>query len=160
VAYGAKPFKLSVKADNKLTYKSSSSKIASVDKNGKVTIKGTGIAYITVKAGSDSVKITVKVSPKKPAMKSVGVSKGKKLTAKWVKDKRATGYQVQVSTDKKFKKNVKKSSNLKVSKTAYTFKKLKAGKRYYVRMRSYKKSGKTMLYSKWSSVKQSGKIKK
>lgn len=160
VAYGAKPFKLDVKADKKPAYKSSSSKIASVDKNGKVTIKGTGIAYITVKADSDSVKITIKVSPKKPAVKSVNVSKGKKLTVKWAKDKRSSGYQIQICTDKKFKKGVKSAGNLKASKTTVTFKKLKAGKKYYVRMRGYKKVGKTMLYSKWSSVKQSGKVKK
>ena len=69
----------------------------------------------------------------------------------------ASGYQVQVSTDKKFKKNVKSK---KLSKTAYTFKKLKTGKKYYVRIRSYKKSGKETLNSTWSKVKSGGKIKK
>ena len=81
--------------------------------------------------------------------------KGKKLTVKWAKDSKASGYQVQISTDPKFQKNVK-SKNL--SKTAYTFTKLKAGKKYYVRMRSYKKSGKEILYSAWSKTKVSIKI--
>ena len=62
---------------------------------------------------------------------------------KWAKDKMASGYQAQISTDKKFKKNVK-SKNL--ARTSYTFTKLNAGKKYYVRVRSYKKSGKEMLY--------------
>lgn len=31
----------------------------------------------------------------------------KKFTVQWKKDKKADGYQVQYSTDKKFKKNVK-----------------------------------------------------
>ena len=158
VAYGTKPFKINAASKSKLTFTSSKPKIVSVDKDtGKVTIKNTGVAIITIKAGKDSVKVTVKVSPKKQAVKSVNVSKGKKLTVKWAKDKTASGYQVQVSIDKKFKKGVK-SKNL--SKTSYTFTKLKAGKKYYVRMRSYKKSGKETLYSTWSKTKTSNKVKK
>ena len=158
VAYGTKPFKINAASKSKLTFTSSKPKIVSVNKNtGKVTIKNTGIAIITIKAGKDSVKVTVKVSPKKQAVKSVNVSKGKKLTVKWAKDKTASGYQVQVSTDRKFKKGVR-SKNL--SKTSYTFTKLKAGRKYYVRMRSYKKSGKETLYSTWSKTKTSNKVKK
>ena len=69
----------------------------------------------------------------------------------------ASGYQVQVSTDKNFKKGVKSKN---VSKPSYTFTKLKAGKKYYVRLRSYKKSGKETLYGAWSKIRQGGKIKK
>ena len=69
----------------------------------------------------------------------------------------ASRYQVQVSMDKKFKKNVKSKS---LSKTSYTFTKLKTGKKYYVRIRSCKKSGKETLYSAWSKAKVSGRIKK
>ena len=76
---------------------------------------------------------------------------------KWAKDKMASGYQVQVSTDKKFKKNVKSKS---LPKTSYTFTKLKAGKKYYVRIRSFKKSGKETLNGSWSKVKLSSKVKK
>ncbi len=158
VAYGAKPFKINAASGSKLTFTSSNSKIAFIDKNtGKVTIKGTGFAVITIKSDSDLVKVTVKVTPKKPSLKSVKVSKGKKLTVKWAKDKNASGYQVQVSTSKNFKKNRKQKN---VTKTSYTFTKLKAGQKYYVRVRSYKKSGKEMLYSVWSSKKQGGKVKK
>ncbi len=132
--------------------------IVAVDANaGKVTIKNTGVVTIIIKAGNASEKVTVKVSPKKPSVKSAKAAKGRKLTVKWAKDKMASGYQVQVSTDKKFKKNVKSK---KLSKTAYTFKKLKTGKKYYVRIRSYKKSGKETLNSTWSKVKSGGKIKK
>ncbi len=158
VAYGTKPFKLKVTSNGSLTYKSSNSKIAAVGKtNGKVTIKNTGITYITAKTKTDSVKITIKVRPAKPKVKSLSTGKNRKLTVKWAKDKRATGYQVQISTSKNFKKNVKKQNT---AKTAYTFKKLKAGSKYYVRLRSFKKSVKTTLYSAWSSPKQSGKIKR
>ncbi len=158
IAYGTKPFKLKVTSNGSLTYKSSNSKVAAVGKtNGKVTIKNTGTAYITAKTKTDSVKITIKVYPKKPSVKSLSVGKGRKLTVKWAKDKRATGYQVQVSTSKNFKKNVKKQST---TKAACTFKKLKAGNKYYVRLRSYKKSGKNTLYSAWSTAKKSSKIKR
>ena len=157
VAYGTKPFKLKVTSNGSLTYKSSNSKIAAVGKtNGKVTIKNTGITYITAKTKTDSVKITIKVRPAKPKVKSLSTGKNRKLTVKWAKDKRATGYQVQISTSKNFKKNVKKKNT---AKTAYAFKKLKAGSKYYVRLRSYKKSGKNTLYSVWSNIKKSGKAK-
>ncbi len=111
---------------------------------------------ITVRTDKDLVRVTVKVSPKKPAIKSVKAAKGKKLAVKWAKDKRASGYQIQVSTAKNFKKSMKSQ---KTSKASYTFKKLKAGKKYYVRLRSYKKVGKETLYGPWSKVKQSSKIK-
>ncbi len=150
VAYGAKPFTVNATSAGKLTFTSSDPKIASVDGNtGIVTVKGTGVATITVKAGTNTVKVTVKVSPKKTLLKSVKVPKGKKLTVKWAKDKNASGYQVQASTTKNFKKNIKQKN---VKKASYTFKKLKTGKKYYVRVRSYKKSGKETLYGRWSKT--------
>lgn len=157
VTYGAKPFQIRASSSGKLTFASSKPKIAAVDKNtGKVTVKNTGIAVITVRTDKDLVRVTVKVSPKKPAIKSVKAAKGKKLAVKWAKDKRASGYQIQVSAAKNFKKSMKSQ---RTSKTSYTFKKLKAGKKYYVRLRSYKKVGKETLYGPWSKVKQSSKIK-
>ena len=158
VAYGTKPFKINASSKSKMTFTSSKPKIAAVNKDtGKVTIKNTGIATITIKAGKVSKKVTIEVSPKKPSVKSAQAVKGKKLTVKWAKDKMASGYQVQVSTDKKFKKDMKSK---KISKTSYTFTKLKTGKKYYVRLRSYKESDKGLLYGTWSKVKLSSKIKK
>lgn len=157
VTYGAKPFQIRASSSGKLAFASSKPKIAAVDKNtGTVTVKNTGIAVITVRTDKDLVRVTVKISPKKPAIKSVKAAKGKKLAVKWSKDKRASGYQIQVSAAKNFKKSVKSQ---KTSKASYTFKKLKAGKKYYVRLRSYKKVGKETLYGPWSKVKQSSKIK-
>ena len=158
VTYGQKPFKVDAASKSKMAFTSSQPKIAAVDANtGMVTIKNTGAAVITIKAGNTVKEVTVKVSPKKPSVKSAKAEKGRKLAVKWNKDKMASGYQVQISTDKKFKKGVKSA---KLSKNTYTFKKLNAGKKYYVRMRSYKKSGKEMLYSAWSKAKTSGKVKK
>lgn len=171
-AYGSKPFTLNAKrkkGNGKLTFTSSNAKIASVHRtSGKVTLKGTGRAVITVTAAETKtykkkiVKITIDVEPGKQMVKSIKV-KNRKLTVKWKKDNRADGYQLQYSQDKKFKKKVS-SQTIKNRKTiSKTTPKLKKGKTYYVRVRSYKNikvNGKTKkLYGSWSKVKKSGKIK-
>ena len=160
VVYGAKSFKINASSKSKLTYVSSDPKVAAVDKNtGKVTIKGCGIATITVSTGTESVKVTIKVSPKKQTVKSVKAAKGRKLTVKWKRDKTAAGYQVQLSLKNNFKKIEKNKKLAKNAKTEYKFTRLKAGKKYYVRVRSYKKSKNQTLYGAWSKIK-TVKIKK
>lgn len=63
------------------------------------------------------------------------------------------GYQIQLATDKKFKKN-KKSITIKKQKTTKNkVKKLKAKKKYYVRVRTYKTVKGKKVYSSWSKVK-------
>lgn len=86
------------------------------------------------------------------------LSKGKKaITVKWKKVKTIKGYQIQLATDKKFKKNKKTVTISKQKTTKATVKKLKAKKKYYVRIRTYKNvkyQGKTIkVYSSWSKVK-------
>ncbi len=169
--YGDKAFSLQAKAVKgaKITYKTSDKKVADVDKKGKVTIKGTGIATITVKAtasGYDdkSLKVTVKVSPSKASAPSLKTLRGRKLKVSWKKDSRATGYQVQYCTSKAFKKGVKTITISKNRTITRTISKLTKGKPYYVRVRAYKSvkvNKKTQkLYGAWSSVKRSGKIRK
>ncbi|MGN1123370.1 MAG: fibronectin type III domain-containing protein [Eubacterium sp.] len=100
---------------------------------------------------SNSSKLTDKIT-------SISSLKSNKkaftVTVKKVKD--ISGYQVQYSTDKNFKKNCK-TANIKNNKTSATVKKLKSGKKYYVRVRTYKTiklNGKsTKLYSPWSKTK-------
>lgn len=150
-------FTLKPKAKGKITYKTSNKKVATVNSKGKVTVKGTGKATITVTAKATSTyskcvkKITVYGVPKKPEMKKLTAGK-KKFTVQWKKDKKADGYQVQYSTDKKFKKNVK-SVNVSKKSTKATVKKLKKGKTYRVRVRSYKKINGKKYYSGWGKVK-------
>ena len=167
--YGDKAFSLQAKAVKgaKITYKTSDKKVAVVDKKGKVTIKGTGIATITVKAtasgyNAKTLKVTVKVSPSKASAPSLKTLRGRKLKVSWKKDRRATGYQVQYCTSKAFKKGVKTVTISKNKTITKTIPKLARGKRYYVRVRAYKSvkvNKKTQkLYGAWSSVKRSGKI--
>lgn len=162
-AYGDKAFTL--KAKGKITYVSSNSKVASVNKTtGKVSIKGTGTCTITVTAAAATnykkavKKITVSVSPKKETVSSVKSLRKGQLTVKWKKDTRATGYEIQYNTSRKFTKKTTKSNTVKKNKTtSQTIKKLKSGKKYYVRVRAYKTvkvSGKTKnLYGSWSNAK-------
>lgn len=86
-------------------------------------------------------------------------SASKKIKVSWKKLAGVTGYQVQYSTSKKFKKakivNVKKAKTVKA-----TLKKgLKKGKRYYVRVCAYKTVSGKKTTGKWSAVK-SVKVKK
>ena len=68
---------------------------------------------------------------------------------KWKKKSGITGYQIQYSTNSKFKKG-NKSIKIKNAKTiSKKITKLKVAKKYYVRIRTYK--GKK--YSKWSKAK-------
>ena len=76
-------------------------------------------------------------------------SQSKAFTVKWKKKSGITGYQIQYSTNSKFKKG-NKSIKIKSAKTvSKKITKLKVAKKYYVRIRTYK--GKK--YSKWSKVK-------
>lgn len=161
--YGSKAFTVSAKrtaGKGKLTYKSSNKQVAAVNGKGKVAIKGTGIAVITVTAEGNTnynkkaVKITITSAPKQGKLVTVKSRSKKKLEVKWSKDTRATGYEVQYSTSSKFKSKTTKTVQIRKNKiTGQTIKKLKSGKKYYVRVRAYKKCGKKKLCGQWSKVK-------
>ena len=63
------------------------------------------------------------------------------------------GYEVQCYTKKNFKSGVKKKVVAGKGKTKITITKLKAKKKYYVRVRSYKLINGKKYYSSWSKVK-------
>ena len=80
-------------------------------------------------------------------------AQSKAFTVKWKKKSSITGYQIQYSTDSKFKKE-KKSIKTKNAKTvSKKITKLKAAKKYYVRIRTYKIVNKKTYYSSWSKKK-------
>ena len=58
---------------------------------------------------------------------------------------KVSGYQFQLSRSSKFKKAVTKTTK----KISYKFKKLKANKKYYVRVRGYVKTSNGTTYGKW-----------
>ena len=145
-----------------------STKIATIKKNATVT-------YTDKDANTNGTKYTYKIVPyatlggkavastatartvttyrlSRPAAPSLTNSAAGKMTVKWAKNAKSTGYQVQydLKSDFSSKKTVNISSAATVS-TAIA--KLTKNKTYYVRIRSVKKVGSTTYTSAWSAVK-------
>lgn len=149
----SKPFNLSVKnATGKVSYTSSNKKVATVNSKGIVTLKGTGLAKITVKASNGSVVSKVYVAPKKTSISKAKSTAKKTVTVTWKKDTKATGYEIQCNTNKSFKSGNKTVTVKKAKTTSAKVTKLKSGKKYYVRMRSYKTINGKKYAGSWSKV--------
>ncbi len=116
-----------------------------------VSVLLTLVMLITAVSGV-TVEAYAAAKPKATSISSVTAKSGA-FTVKWKKVKSVTGYQVQYSTNKKFKKNNKTVKVSKSSKTSKTISKLRAKKKYYVRVRTYKKGKKKTAYSTWSKSK-------
>ena len=101
---------------------------------GKVTVKKTKVSKFSKKLASNKVKISLN--------KIKGIS----------------GYEIKISSSKKYAKS--KTVTKKVKKNVFTVKssKIKNKKVLYVKVRCYKKVGKKVYYSRWTSKKV--KIKK
>ena len=97
---------------------------------------------------------TVWASTKLPSTSiSIIKAQDRAFTVKWKKKSNITGYQIQYSTNSKFKKG-NKSIKIKSAKTvSKKTTKLKVAKKYYVRVRTYKLAKKNNLYSSWSKKK-------
>ena len=109
----------------------------------------------TTTATKPAVKPVKKVTVKKQTVK---VKAGKKkLTVTWKKDKNVSGYQIKIATKKNFKGA--KTYTVKSYKTyKKVIKKLKANKKYFVKVRAYKTVGKSKVYGAYSAV-RSCKVK-
>lgn len=160
VAYAKKTLNLNIKAEKgaSVSVKSANKKVVSIDKKKRAVICGTGKTEITVTASlkgkkTTVLKIPVSITPIRQSAPALKSSKSRQMTVSWKKDTRATGYQIMYSTDKKFRKNVKTVNIKKYKTTRCTVKKLARNKRYYVRVRSYKKVSGGKLYGSWSTVK-------
>lgn len=111
----------------------------------------TTTAKTTTVAPTTTAKVT---KTQKPTAQKVSV--GNTRITKIVKTKKSakviykkiakvSGYQLQLSRSSKFKKAVTKTTK----KISYKFKKLKANKKYYVRVRGYVKTSNGTAYGKW-----------
>lgn len=109
----------------------------------------------TTTAAKPTAKPAKKVTVKKQKAK---VKAGKKkLTVTWKKDKNVSGYQIKIATKKNFKGA--KTYTVKSYKTyKKVIKKLKAKKKYFVKVRAYKTVGKSKVYGAYSAV-RSCKVK-
>ena len=102
--------------------------------------------------------VDYKILPKGSYVKDLkGASKA--ITVKWKKQSekmassRITGYRVQVATDKEFTTGKKTKTITGYKNVSKKITGLKAKKKYYVRVRTYKTVGETKYWSDWSKVK-------
>lgn len=111
-----------------------------------------GTAMITIQGKGNykkcSGKTTFRINLQKTTLSSAKSSRKGQLQATWKKTAGNAGYQIQYATNAKF--SGAKTKNTKA--TRYTFKVLKSKRKYYVRVRTYKKVGSNYWYSKWSNV--------
>ena len=101
----------------------------------------------TVNSAYSNAKTGYRLSTMK--VSSLSNKKGKKLYVKWVKNSKSTGYQIEYVTGK-----TRKKVNASAKSKSKTISKLKKGKTYYVRIRSYKKVSGTTYYGAWSGKKK------
>lgn len=115
---------------------------------------------VKVRAIADSVKgkyssvATSATKVSKVTLSSVKSTKKAMANVAWKTVTGASGYVVEYSTSKKFSKSTTKT--VKVKKGASkktTLKKLKSGKKYYVRVKAYKTVNGKAVYGAYSSVK-------
>ena len=152
-------YEVYVKNGKKWTKLTTTSKTSyTVKKDGKKKyLKADKEYQFRVRAVVDDIKgkysSTLKVETI-PSTATLKLKAGKKqLTASWSKVSDISGYEVQYSTSKKFTKKTTKTVKVKKSSKKTTVKKLKKGKKYYVRIRTYKTVDGKKIYSDWSKVK-------
>ena len=118
--------------------------------------KAVGTATVTIKGKgrySGTFSKNFSILPNGTSIKKISPAGSKKMKINWKKQTSQTsGYQIQYSVNKNFKKSKKETvkKNKTVSKTV---KGLKKGKKYYVRIRTFKTVGGKKYYSSWSKAK-------
>ena len=101
-------------------------------------------------SAASAVKLTYYMAA--PVWKSLTNPSARAMTVKYGQASGATGYQIQYATFSTFKGA--KTTNIAGAKNVTkTVKGLAKNKRYYVRVRSYRKSGRVTYYSAWSTTK-------
>ncbi len=119
------------------------------------TTLGTTKAPETVKQTTTANKVdSTKVKLGKTKIAKASKKKNvKKIKLTFKKIKGAKGYQVKVSTSKKFKKKTTVTKTIKKLANTVNIKKLKVVKKYYIKARAFSKTKGTISYGKWSKVK-------
>ena len=145
-------------ANSQLTYSSTKPAILKIkDNRGFSKKKGKAVVVAKNKSGTVVAKTeaTITVSAVKIVISKANSPKKKKLYVKWQKNvSNANGYQIQYSTDKKFKKGVKTVTVKGKNNISKTIGKLKSGKTYYVRVRAYADQGfGEKLFAPWGKAK-------
>ena len=116
--------------------------------NNYYTDSSSGFAF-----DSDDEKIVAPIVKNHSVKITILNGKKRAIGVHWNSVSGVKGYQIQAATDKKFKKNKKTVTVKKQKTTKTTIKKLKAKKKYYVRIRTYKIINGKKVYSSWSKIK-------
>lgn len=166
--YGDRQFPIGAGTDSggTLSYTVKNPAVAAIDGNGTVTLKGCGRTEVVIIAAAygeymaAEKTITLTVAPKKLKGISAKPTKTGTLTVKWKKDTAASGYIIECSTDRKFRKNVKTITVKKNKTTSKKITKLKSGKKYYVRACAYAQAGGAKIKGAYTAGKKAVKVKK
>lgn len=142
-------------------YSSSSSRIIKIDKKtGLCSVKGPGIATLTVKIAATEktlgtvYKVTVTVNPEAVSSLSAERAANKKsVTVKWKGDSRYSGYEVQLSSGESFSKISAKKTAASGKTRSTKVSTAKSAVCRYVRVRPYKTSKGQKLYGPYVSAK-------
>ena len=154
-------------ANKNVTYKSSNTKVATVDGNGKITAVANGTATITVTTADGAKTATVKVTVAIPEVSKQGTGetvtpaqveknalamneglkidqKGSKINIRWGRVEDADGYEVYVAycgtnfNKKKPAKTIKNNKTVSATITKINGKKLNLKKNYKLYVTAYK----------------------
>ena len=147
-------FRLNAKAKTPLIYRSSNAKVAMVGRNGFVTVTGYGTCRITVTATATSryrkaaKSIIVNGKLAKPCVQAVAGPRKVRLT--WGKVAGADGYElyIRLQGKSKFRKALTKGAKVK----GVMHRGLTKRKKYSYKIRAFKKVGKKVVYSGFSST--------
>lgn len=164
--YGNKDFNLNAKistgeAGVTFKYTALNPEVATVDVNGNVSIKHTGIAKFkvetvgTVASDPASKTVTVKVKPKKPAVSSLSSTKKGSVKVNVLKSAGSTKYEIRYGRMGNYKYKTIRHIDSVYTKTYTTVSKLTSGKTYYIKVRAITvaENG-TELKGNWSSTKK------
>lgn len=118
--------------------------------------KKVGTATVSVKGKKKyrgySGKAVYKITPPSAAVSKLKSTGRGRLSVKWKSVKEVTGYQVLYSTNKKFKSGNRTVNVTGRKKSGVTLKKLRSKKNYYVKLRTYKRTGGEIYFSSWSKT--------
>lgn len=92
-------------------------------------------------------------APTRTVIKKLKNRNGRRVQVKFKKVAGADGYEIVYSTGVNFGKKKTKAVSYNASKNIRTIKKMKKGRRYFVKVRAYKMNGTKKVYGKWSPVK-------
>ncbi|MBQ6636867.1 MAG: Ig-like domain-containing protein [Lachnospiraceae bacterium] len=137
----------------------------------KTITSGSTLTYADTKANTNGTQYTYKVVAKgttgdstlsrsrvicrlsRPAVSSVTNTAASRMTVKWGKNAKATGYQIQYSLSSSFALGNKTATITAASTVSKVIGSLTKGKTYYVRIRTYKTVGSNKYWSAWSAAK-------